>query len=162
MCVQAYGDRAAHLQCLPHKQLRALTHHHGARGAHGHGSGDFEHGGYAVAMVEWRVGVASSSSWVEALSLERFSSSSAHVGGCWAGNRRIANWLCGVKAQSDHRHPHNFTDALSFCPSHCRRPNPLHFTAPPAIMSDNENGDELVTKPFKFVTGKLPRPPNCV
>jgi hypothetical protein len=26
-------------------------------------------------------------------------------------------------------------------------------------MSDNENGDELVTKPFKFVTGKLPRPP---
>jgi hypothetical protein len=29
-------------------------------------------------------------------------------------------------------------------------------------MSDNENGDELVTKPFKFVTGKLTRPRNCL
>ena len=45
-------------------------------------------------------------------------------------------------------------------PSHCRRITTLHSTISPAIMSDNENGDELVTKPFKFVTGKLRRHPN--
>jgi hypothetical protein len=69
--VQAYGDRAAHLQCLPHEGLRALTHHHHARRAHGHGSGGVEHGGYVVAAVEWRVCGSSSSSWVEALSQEQ-------------------------------------------------------------------------------------------
>lgn len=75
------------------------------------------------------------------------------------GIRRVANWLCGVKAQSAHRYPHNFTDDLPFPTSHCRHPTPLHSTATTAIMSDNENGDEMVTKPFKFVTGTLPRAP---
>lgn len=75
------------------------------------------------------------------------------------GNRRVANWLCGVKAQSAHRHPHNFTDDLTSSTSNCRRITPLHSTKTTAIMSDNENGDEMVTKPFKFVTGTLPRAP---
>jgi len=74
------------------------------------------------------------------------------------GNRRVANWLCGVKAQSAHRHPHNFNDDLTSPTSHCRHTTPLHSTATTAIMSDNENGDEMVTKPFKFVTGTQPRP----
>ncbi len=58
-------------------------------------------------------------------------------------------------------HPHNFTDDLTSPTSHCRHTAPLHSaatTAITAIMSDNENGDDMVTKPFKFVTGMLPRP----
>lgn len=69
--VWAYGDRAAQLQCLPHEELGALTHHHHARRAHGHSPGDFEHGVCAVAAVEWRVCGSASSSWVEALSQEQ-------------------------------------------------------------------------------------------
>ncbi|KAJ8108451.1 hypothetical protein OPT61_g8165 [Boeremia exigua] len=45
--------------------------------------------------------------------------------------------------------------------AHCRRTAPLHSaatTAPTAIMSDNENGDDMVTKPFKFVTAGMTTP----
>lgn len=58
---RAYGHRTAHLQCLAHKELGALTHrharslahHHHGRGAHGQGAGSFEHG--EVWSGEWRV-----------------------------------------------------------------------------------------------------------
>lgn len=49
---------------------------------------------------------------------------------------------------------HHFDDHTK--PSHCRHPPPRQTsTTPIATMSDSENGDELVTKPFKFVTGEL-------
>jgi hypothetical protein len=53
----------------------------------------------------------------------------------------------------------NFTDDKTSATSNCRRTTPLHSTATTAIMSDNENGDEMVTKPFKFVTGTPPPVP---
>lgn len=53
----------------------------------------------------------------------------------------------------------NFTDDLTSTTSNCRHTTPLHSTEPTAIMSDNENGDEMVTKPFKFVTGTPLRAP---
>ena len=84
------------------------------------------------------------------------------VGGCMPGLRRVANWLCAVSAQSAHRHPHNFTDDLTSATSNCRRTNNLHSPKPTAIMSDNENGEEMVTKPFKFVTGTPPVRPQCL
>jgi hypothetical protein len=56
-------------------------------------------------------------------------------------------------------HPHNFTSVTTTSTtSHCRTTTPRTTRHPTAIMSDNENGDELVTKPFKFVTGEhVPR-----
>lgn len=160
--VEAYGDGTAQLQCLAHKELGALTHrharslahHHHGRRAHGHSTGSLEHGGRWSG--EWRVVVLLVVQVVPSQELLR--RELVKVGGCMPGNRRVANWLCGVKAQSAHRHPHNFTD-LTSTTSNCRHTTPLHSPKPPAIMSDNENGDEMVTKPFKFVTGTPPRPP---
>ena len=53
-------------------------------------------------------------------------------------------------------------DPLSIC--HCRHFDTEHAPRLSAIMSDNENGndggEEMVTKPFKFVTGEsCPAPP---
>lgn len=41
--VGTHRDRAAHLQRLPHKELGALAHHHGASWLHSHGPGNLEH-----------------------------------------------------------------------------------------------------------------------
>jgi hypothetical protein len=68
-------------------------------------------------------------------------------GQCVAG-RTIATSQLDTRHHFDH-HRHQPL------PPH---PPPLHFHSNTAIMSDNENGengDELVTKPFKFVTGEL-------
>ncbi len=90
-------------------------------------------------------------------------SGARQVGGC---SPAIAESLIGCvesKRSQPIANPHNFTDDLTSTPSHCRHPTPLHSTKPPAIMSDNENGDELVTKPFKFVTGMWsPAPPQLL
>jgi hypothetical protein len=54
----------------------------------------------------------------------------------------------------------NFTSSRPAATSHCRHTNTEHVSRITAIMSDNENndsGEEMVTKPFKFVTGKLSR-----
>ncbi len=52
--------------------------------------------------------------------------------------------------------PH-FRHHSPFTPAIAATPTPPHPRKSTAAMSDNENsdnGDELVTKPFKFVTGK--------
>ena len=160
--IKAYGHRTAQLQCLAHKELGALTHrhpgslahHHHGRRAHGQGTSSFEHGEWW--RGEWRVVVSLDVRAVPSQEPHAWSSSSRRL---QPGNRRVANWLCGVKAQSAHRHPHIFTDDFTSTTSHSRRTTPLHSTKPTAIMSDNENGEEMVTKPFKFVTGMLPRAP---
>jgi hypothetical protein len=64
------------------------------------------------------------------------------------------------RARSDHPPViSNFTSSRPAATSHCPHTHPEHAAHPTANMSDNENndngGDEMVTKPFKFVTGKL-------
>jgi len=62
------------------------------------------------------------------------------------------------QAQLGARQPHHRTSRLTSVTTPTPAVAATSPLAPPpiAIMSDNENGDELVTKPFKFVTGKLP------
>jgi hypothetical protein len=64
------------------------------------------------------------------------------------------------RARSDHPPAiPNFTSSRPPTTSHCPHAHPEHAPDAPVNMSDNENndagGDEMVTKPFKFVTGKL-------
>jgi hypothetical protein len=64
------------------------------------------------------------------------------------------------RARSDHPPAiPNFTSSRPPATRHCPTPTPEYTPYAPANMSDNENndagGDEMVTKPFKFVTGKL-------
>jgi len=77
--------------------------------------------------------------------------------------RKTPSELCVDNAfRVEPSQPHNFT-SVTTSTAHARlplppRPRPNHAQSPIAIMSDNENGengDELVTKPFKFVTGEL-------
>jgi hypothetical protein len=53
----------------------------------------------------------------------------------------------------------NFTSSRPSAPSHCRTTTTQHTRYTAATMSDNENGndngEEMVTKPFKFVTGEF-------
>jgi hypothetical protein len=166
----AYGDGAAHLQCLTHEELGArahrhtgrLAHHHHGRRAHGHSTGCFEHGGRWWRSGECRgvVVLDVQFSAVTGASRLRRSLVKSEVA-CPA----FAESLIGcvpVSAQSAHRHPHNFTDDLTSATSNCRRTTNLHSPKPTAIMSDNENGEEMVTKPFKFVTGTPPIRPQCL
>jgi hypothetical protein len=64
---------------------------------------------------------------------------------------------CAERAAAAHRQPyfrHNLNP-----PAHCRHTPTAHPRELAAIMSDNDNGndngEEMVTKPFKFVTGEL-------
>jgi hypothetical protein len=78
------------------------------------------------------------------------------------GLRRVANWLCARQCAVSPSPSSHFTDDLTSATSNCRRTNNLHSPKPTAIMSDNENGEEMVTKPFKFVTGTPPVRPQCL
>ena len=157
---RAYGDRTAHLQCLAHKELGAcahrhaggLAHHHHGRRAHGHGTGGFEHDGGGVESGE------SWCCWIACGAVTGASRSSSLVRSEVA-SPAFAESLIGCVESKRSQPIANFTDDKTSATSNCRHTTSLHSTATTAIMSDNENGDEMVTKPFKFVTGTPPRAP---
>lgn len=75
-----------------------------------------------------------------------------------------ANWLWWTMRAPSEVSPlpaiSNFTSSRPAATSHCRHNTTEHASRTTAIMSDNENndsGEEMVTKPFKFVTGKFSR-----
>jgi hypothetical protein len=108
-----------------------------------------------MAAVEWRVesrGVAG---------LRAVPSQELHAGArssrSEVASPAIAESLIGCVESKRSQPIANFTDDKTSTTSNCRHTTPLHSSKTTAIMSDNENGDEMVTKPFKFVTGTPPR-----
>lgn len=147
-----YRHRPAQLQRLAHEQLRALAHHHPARRLHSQGPRNFEH-------VVKREGT-SRVSGAEQLGLRCKWELAAEVA-CPENAERL--WVdkalpAQTIATSHLRLRHPLDDA-----SHCRHTPPPDTEYTVANMSDNKNGnsedpDELVTKPFKFVTGEFSLP----
>jgi hypothetical protein len=161
-----YGHRAADAQRLPHEQLRAGphehllggAHHHHARGLHSQDSGGFEHGG----------GFPAKGGGVERLSgVVNWAFRHRNVGEAGArplpGGPEKAESLIGCGGQCAERGQTIRLRSPTSLRHDCLPPaiaaHPEHTPDAPANMSDNENndagGDEMVTKPFKFVTGKL-------
>jgi hypothetical protein len=69
----------------------------------------------------------------------------------------IGPWVDNAPSGSGCETIANFTSVTTAHSSHCRHTTTAHPRAPAANMSDNENndnGEEMVTKPFKFVTGE--------
>jgi hypothetical protein len=156
---ETYWHRVAHAHCLPHEELRALAHGHHARGLHRQhasrlhrkGPGSFEHNG----------GIRVFAIGVESRELAYSCRRASIVTGTQTGARGTSR-LCQFGSahspslpspQRRRRRP----------PAIARRTTPETTRQTTANMSDNdngENGDELVTKPFKFVTGRFPATPH--
>jgi len=175
-----YGHRPTHLQRLPHEELRALAHGHDARGLHSQhasrlhrqGPGSFEHVCGVGCGCNWSGELASKSgSWVGdegwcCFRGFRHRHADAERACGTLESRKTPSELCVDNALRVERSNRRATSPLHFRhhhqaptpPCHCRNTTTVPTPQTIATMSDNENGengDELVTKPFKFVTGEL-------